>query len=118
MDDAHFPKDHRLRKRHEFLSVMRKGRKVVTRHWVFVAKSNGTAQSRLGVTITKRVGGAVVRNRLKRQLREYFRLGGVSGSGLDIVVIGRNSAVDADFLAGRKSFDLGLKKLGELKLEG
>jgi ribonuclease P protein component len=96
---------------------MKQGKKVVARHWVFIAKPNETQGSRLGITITKKVGCAVVRNRLKRRLREYFRTGGHGIPGLDIVVIGRNSAARADFEETKKSFESGLLKLENWQTE-
>lgn len=116
-ESASFPKAQRIAKRHEFRTVMKQGKKVVSRHWVLIAKENGTEGSRLGITITKRVGNAVVRNRLKRRLREYFRTGNHGIPGLDIVVIGRHSAACAEFEESRRSFELALSKLERWKTE-
>ena len=54
----------------------------------------GLDRSRLGVTVTRRVGGAVSRNRAKRVLREVFRHAPSRGLGLDLVVNVRGTMLD------------------------
>ncbi len=68
-----FPRQARLTRRSEFLNLSQGGRKVYTSHFVVISKSNDKGENRLGVTVSARVGKAVVRNRIKRYLREYFR---------------------------------------------
>ena len=54
---------------------------------------NGTDQNRLGISVSKKVGNSVVRHRITRLVRESYRLHeNIFNSGLDIVVIARNSA--------------------------
>jgi ribonuclease P protein component len=68
-----FPKTKRIRKRGEFLKLQRVGRRRAgTRFVVITAPCQGDV-SRLGITASRRVGGAVVRNRVKRLVREFFR---------------------------------------------
>lgn len=68
-----FPKAARLRRRREYLTLGRTGRKSQTAHFtVLVSPCNG--MSRLGITVSRKVGGAVTRNRVKRRVREVFRL--------------------------------------------
>ena len=68
-----FPKTARLRKRCQFVELSRTGSKLQSAHFVVISKSNETCESRLGITVSRRVGNAVVRNRIKRQIREFFR---------------------------------------------
>jgi ribonuclease P protein component len=89
-----FPKTARLRKRPEFLRLSRTGRKVHAAHFVVIIKSNGLAAARLGVTVSGKVGNSVVRNRIKRRVREYFRRRQEMLSGIDILIIARTSAAD------------------------
>ncbi len=70
---AKFPKRARIKKRSEFLSISRQGRKVTSPHFIVISNPNDSDANRLGVTVSARVGGAVVRNRIKRLLREFFR---------------------------------------------
>ena len=68
-----FPKAAHLTRRSEFLSLSRGGRRVHTSHFVVISKANNKGQSRLGITVSGKVGNSVVRNRIKRQVREFFR---------------------------------------------
>jgi ribonuclease P protein component len=70
---AKFPKQARLRKRPEFLSLSRWGKKVYAPHFLIITQLNERGEARLGVTVTSKVGNAVVRNRIKRLLKESFR---------------------------------------------
>jgi ribonuclease P protein component len=67
-----FPKTARIRSRKEFLSLGRTGDKRRTAHFVLVSRPCA-AVPRLGITVSRKVGGAVTRNRLKRRIREMFR---------------------------------------------
>lgn len=65
---------------------------------VLYARRNRTATNRVGVTVSKKLGGAVVRNRVRRRLREVYRLHEASFlPGWDIVVVARSRCVGADF---------------------
>jgi ribonuclease P protein component len=117
----------RLRRRGEFLRVQRSGDKHHTRHFlVFVAPTASTLEpvpaahgeaspsrtggrvtddsrgvqlphTRLGVTVTRKVGGAVVRNRIKRYVREAFRRNRRSfPGGLDMVWVAKHLAAGVD----------------------
>lgn len=68
-----FPKVARLRRRREFLEVQRTGARRHTQHLVLIRRPVAGPTSRLGVTVSSRVGDAVIRNRVKRILREVFR---------------------------------------------
>lgn len=90
-----FPKERRLRARREFVAAQESGRRVHTTHFVLVVARgpSASAPSRLGVTVTKKVGTAVRRNRVKRLVREAFRLcPDLLPSGIDLVVIAKDGA--------------------------
>ncbi len=69
-----FPSDYRLRVRSEFLRTWDRGRRYHTDHFIVVVMQKSDGPTRLGVTASKKVGGAVQRNRVKRLVREFFRL--------------------------------------------
>jgi ribonuclease P protein component len=71
--EERLPKSARVTRRSEFLSLSKDGNKVHTSHFIVLWKANDRGESRLGITVTTRVGGSVVRNRIKRLIREFFR---------------------------------------------
>jgi len=88
-----FPKTARLRSRAEFLKLSRAGSKVQTANFVVISKSNDKNETRLGITVSGKVGNSVVRNRIKRQVREVFRRRRtVFPPATDFVIIARRSA--------------------------
>lgn len=92
-----FPKTARLRKRAEFLKISRLGQKLHSTHFVIVSRSGEGPETRLGITVSGKVGNSVTRNRIKRQIREFFRRRRSSlGSGRDILVIARKNVADLD----------------------
>ncbi|MEW6743681.1 MAG: ribonuclease P protein component [Planctomycetota bacterium] len=88
-----FPRPARLTGRRPFRTVFDAGRKAVGRQIVVYILENGTERSRLGVSISRKFGGAVQRNRARRQIREAFRLERECWRhGYDLVVIPRRGA--------------------------
>ena len=89
-------REQRLRSRKDFAAAYRSGR-VQSNHLLVVRVSaNGGSVSRFGFVVGKVVGGAVVRNRIKRRLREAARTLTVQ-PGFDIVVGARRAAADAEY---------------------
>ncbi len=89
----------RLKKRKQFVLVSDQGAKHVASGLILQALPNHTDDVRIGFTVTKRVGCAVVRNRVRRRLREVVRLSPdiADMKGYDLVVIGRQSTLDRPF---------------------
>jgi ribonuclease P protein component len=87
---ARLRRGQRLRTRREFDRVFRRGRRLDGRLFQLVVSANGGDGDRVGLAVSRRVGGAVQRNRARRLLRESFRLMEKGERpGLDIVVIAK-----------------------------
>jgi ribonuclease P protein component len=85
-----------LTNRAQYTLVYRQGKVWANSLLVMKAMPNGLSLSRYGFSVTKKVGKAVQRNRLKRLLREIMRLQSLR-PGWDIVFIARSVAVDTDY---------------------
>jgi ribonuclease P protein component len=95
-----FSRDDRLRKRTEFEACYASGVRVSGRHLVLFLRSDPAAsRPRIGISVSKRVGDAVVRNRVKRRLRELFRRtrAKLLDRPVEIAVNARPSAANAPF---------------------
>jgi ribonuclease P protein component len=106
----------RLRARAEYLAVQNQGRRVSGRYLTMLGRPNGLGRDRLGIIASRKVGGAVQRNRAKRRIREMFRTLGPANarsatSPLDLVVIARPDIVTAPFAAVTADFQAALGKL-------
>ncbi len=90
-----FTKADRLRKRVEFLRLFHQGRRAHTSFFMAIFAPAAGPRNRLGVTVSKRVGSAVRRNRIKRLAREHFRQNRSRIRGLwDINVVAKKDAAD------------------------
>jgi ribonuclease P protein component len=88
-----FLKIDRIRKRKEYLSLARCGYRYSNNIVVFNYRMNTIKRNRLGITVSKKVGNAVTRNRIKRIIRDYFRLHRDQlGMGIDLNVIVRSDS--------------------------
>jgi ribonuclease P protein component len=89
------PTEH-VRRRADFESAYNSGAKVSGRLMTIFVKSNTTGQARLGVAATRKIGGAVGRNRAKRLARELFRRSKPIAP-VDVIVIPRREFLDAPY---------------------
>ena len=88
-------------------------------HLVLYARKNHSQSNRVGITVSKKLGGAVVRNRVRRRLREVYRLHEEQfAPGWDIVIVARSRCIKADFAALTKAYLSLADKAGILKEEG
>jgi ribonuclease P protein component len=93
-----FPKEARLLSRREFRRVYEEGQRRSGRLATLFFRANGLPQTRLGITTPSRLGKAVLRNRIKRRVREVFRLNRLAiPGGWDIVLNPRQAAVEVPF---------------------
>lgn len=87
-------KRHRIRKNIEFQSVYKLGKSYGNRNLVLYIKKNNLDYTRIGFTITKKIGNAVTRNRIRRMLREICRLNFHKiKPGYDLIFISKKNVV-------------------------
>lgn len=108
----------RLRKSSDFALARRRGRSWADHRLALVARPNDSDATRFGFSVSKRIGNAVKRNKVKRRLKSAAIATPVE-SGLDLVVIARQGAIAADYYELRRSLRRLLKRAGALaKREG
>ena len=87
-----------LKQNHLFRRLYRKGGSAANGLLVLYCRPNGTARNRIGLTVSAKLGCAVKRNRMRRRLREIYRLHeGQFLPGWDIVVVARTRAMEAPY---------------------
>ncbi len=86
MTDQSFPKRVRIRKRREFLKIYKEGKKIQSKYLIIHYMPNNLGHPRIGITVTKKVGKSVIRNRWKRLIREVFRKNRGKFPPYDIVI--------------------------------
>ena len=91
-----------LKKNGEFRRVYNKGKSFADKNLVMYCLANKHGCNRLGLSISKKVGGAVVRNKVRRRVKECYRLISLK-QGHDLIVIARQGSGDASFTELQKS---------------
>ena len=87
-----------LKKNDDFRTVYKKGRSKAERFLIIYVMKNGLNENRLGVSVSKKVGNSVVRHRVKRLVKECYRLReNMFINGIDIVFLARKGADKLDF---------------------
>ncbi len=103
-----------LKKNCDFQYVYKNGKSYANRYLVMYVLENNTDGNRLGISVSKKVGNSVVRHRVTRLIRESYRLHeNIFNSGLDIVVVARNSACSVSYQEAESAL-LHLAKLHQL----
>ena len=88
-----------LKKNYEFRRLYNKGKSAATPYVVVYAKRTGRDENRLGITVSNKIGKAVVRNKVRRRLREIYRLHeGEMQRGYDLVFVARGRSVNAEYV--------------------
>lgn len=87
-----------LKQNHLFRRLYRKGASSANGYLVVYCRKNGSDTNRVGLTVSAKLGHAVQRNRVRRRLREIYRLHEAQfARGYDIVVVARTRAMQADY---------------------
>jgi len=82
-----------LKKNSDFKNVYTHGKSYANKYLVMYVLENNLGKNRIGISVSKKVGNSVVRHRITRLVRESYRLHeNIFNSGLDIVIVARNSA--------------------------
>ncbi|WP_368502930.1 ribonuclease P protein component [Alkalihalophilus sp. As8PL] len=110
-------KEQRIKKNEEFSSVFKKGQSVANRQFVLYSlKKEGQANFRIGLSVSKKVGNAVVRNRIKRYVRTVFLTYQEElPPNYDFVIIARHPVAEMDFHQVESSLKHVLKKARHIK---
>ncbi len=104
-----------LKKNSDFRRLYARGKSAVSPCLVVYCRRNREGRNRFGYTVSAKLGHAVVRNRIRRRLREIVRLNsGRLVSGYDVVVVARSRAVDAEYRQLEEAFLRACGKLGLL----
>ncbi len=91
-------KDATIKENRTFRRIYNKGRSAVTPFLVLYCRPNGGKRNRLGVTVSTKLGCAVVRNRARRRLREVYRLAQPDmKQGYDVILVARSRAVNGPY---------------------
>jgi ribonuclease P protein component len=102
------PSEH-IRRRVDFEQTYETGTRVSGRFMTIFTRPSNLRAARLGIAATRKIGGAVVRNRAKRLVRELFRHQKPS-AGLDIVVVPRREFLDAPYTSLEREFSALLER--------
>ena len=107
-----------VKENYEFRRLYQKGKSASGHCLVVYCRKNGLPYNRLGLTTGTKLGHAVVRNRIRRRIREAYRLSEKTYLlGYDIVVVARHRAVDADYHEIAQCLQKQMDKLGLIRKE-
>ena len=104
-----------LKKNSDFHRLYARGKSAVTPYLALYVRKNRLGVSRCGFTVSTKLGGAVVRNRVRRRLREIVRLNGAAlKPGFDLVLVARSRAVGTEYKKLERAYLTACEKLGLL----
>ena len=105
-----------LKKNSDFRRLYARGKSAATPYLVLYCRKNRLEHNRAGYTVSTKLGHAVVRNRVRRRLREIVRLNAPSVKpGYDLVLVARSRAVEAEYKKLERAYLTACQKLGLLE---
>ena len=106
-----FPHSHRIVHSSDYRTIYEEGKKIQSGKFVLFGLENEKSHARLGITVSRKIGCASVRNRVKRLFREIFRRSTAEiPNNLDFIVNAKAGCVHAGFLELREEFIAAAKK--------
>ena len=107
-----------MKENYLFRRLYRRGQSAANAYLVLYAHRNGSARSRVGITVSGKLGCAVQRNRIRRRLREIYRLREDKlCRGTDLVIVARGKSAQATYAQLERAFEKACKQLGILSTE-
>jgi ribonuclease P protein component len=107
-----FPKAERLLKRSEFLQLSSRNRKIHSQHFIILRGETSGLSTRIGITVSRKTGNAVERNRSKRLIREFYRLNKELFVSSDYNIITKPGAARLEFMEIVRELKSALQRLG------
>ncbi|AMC94681.1 ribonuclease P protein component [Erysipelothrix larvae] len=104
-------KKFRVRRADEFQQIMRNKRFVATGSFVVYTKKKQEEHARVGISVPKKLGNAVVRNKTKRQVREMLRVIHVIEGNFDLIIIVRKKYFTQSYIQNQKDLEKLIKKV-------
>lgn len=98
-------KKYRIKKEDDFHRIIKEKKSFANRHFVMYYSANKDNHMKLGISVSKKLGKAHIRNKLKRYVRECINKNKDKIKSYDIIIIVRKSAVDIEFLEFSKSIN-------------
>lgn len=109
---------HSLKENHLFRRLYRRGSSAANAYLVIYCRKNGSEENRVGMTVSAKMGCAVRRNKIRRRLREIYRLNEEKFlPGYDIVVVVRTRGMEADYKQLQKAYLSLAGRMGLLREE-
>jgi ribonuclease P protein component len=104
----------RIRKKKDFLVLYKKGRRYKSRYFTLIYSVNALPYSRVGVVASRKVGGAIVRNKAKRWMRELFRRNkDMLASPVDLLMVALPDMARATWAELREQYLQGVREVGK-----
>jgi ribonuclease P protein component len=117
-DSQKYPRNERLTRRKDYLTVYREGVKRVSAAVICYATRQEGRDTKFGLAVSRKVGKAVVRNRIKRYLREIYRSHRTClAEGTHLVVVARPEAASLDFHQMRDAVRQTVRRIGGVTVE-
>lgn len=100
-----------LKRNFEFKRAYSRGKTSITGYFVLYVVKTKKRENNVGYTVSKKVGNAVIRNRIRRRLKEAFRSISLEACCYDIVIVARTRALNVDYATLQETLERELRKL-------